>query len=89
MKLQLDESGWRVHLGDNRRWNSHATTNQVPVCWSLDFSWTLLYKYIYGWLFVQSTRTCAKFDLRRIPRAWLLRKSGSAYTLFIKGRYTL
>jgi hypothetical protein len=38
MKVQWDEGGGRILLGDNRRRGGNAVADQVPVCWSLDLA---------------------------------------------------
>jgi hypothetical protein len=46
-------------LGDNTGGRGHVATDQVPLCWSLDFNWTSLCVRV-----VHHMR--ANFDLRKI-----------------------
>ena len=48
MKVQCDEPGGRILLGDNTvSWIFKLLEIGVPVFWSLDFNWTFFYVHTY------------------------------------------
>jgi len=48
IKGQWDRGGGRILLGDNTSYHlRYAATSQVPVCWTLDFTWSPLHVHTY------------------------------------------
>jgi len=63
VKAQRDEGGGRILLADNWWRGGHAAAELVPMCWSLDFSWTPL--CVHVWLTIVGVLIS---DLRRNSR---------------------